>query len=594
MTGISSTLPLGAVRAMDASELRWQAAVGNLSVDGGLLGKLRGVFRTPTKGVETLINAREAFKSFFQDQVSALAPKQRNNLIDQSQGLMQQILANSLDRVIDHAIQRKDGRVSDSMLREAVARANESARLALGDLQLQVSRARITEPPAYDMRPQILLRPDQTILLVRPAPLIENLVLRGGGAKGVANGVALLEMESAGLLEGLKKIVGSSVGALTAVALASGQDAKAFARLSDSLSMTELAAKPRNFEKLYPHIDVSWRLGFHSGRALELLDQISATNVAGYLESNWNTNSFQQKLLQLQETAGPRALERLAQLTMQDFQQDRTDQMITFNDLSLLHQLDPARFKELVLTGWDKDNRTTTYFSTQMTPNMPIAVAGRISMAFPIAFKSVTYDPGDGLGTRTFSDGGIGSNMPTEVVTGNLTGNARVEAFSRTALLTFDENGEAYSAMHGPQQKRNGAVDWIISKVTGNPDFGQSSLNDDAKVKGAGPNAYVVFHGDLGTLDLLASRERLESAKHMSTLNMLQQIEQREGQAYAVECATIDDCWAMLTDTEKQLLSEGVTPDPREYRLGVSDPAYRLQRQLYQLAVGDTASSDFA
>ena len=594
MTGISNTLPLGAVRGMGASELRWQATVGRLSLDGGFLEKLSGVFRTPSRGVETLINTREAFKSFFQDQVSALAPKQRNNLIDQSQGLMQQILANSLDMVIDHAIQRRDGRVSEPVLREAVARANESARLALADLQLQVSSAGIVDTPAYDMRPQILVRPDQTILLVRPAPLIENLVLRGGGAKGAANAAALLEMESAGLLEGLKKLVGSSVGALTAVALASGQDAKAFARLSDSLSMTELAAKPRNFEKLYPNIDVSWRVGFHSGRALELLDQISATNVVGYLESNWNTSSFQQKLLQLQETAGPRAVERLAQLTMQDFQSDRTDQMITFNDLSLLHQLDPARFKELVLTGWDKDNRTTTYFSTQMTPNMPIAVAGRISMAFPIAFKSVTYDPGDGLGTRTFSDGGIGSNMPTEVVTGNLTGNTRAEAFTRTALLTFDENGEAYSAMHGPQRKRNGVIDWLISKVTGNPDFGQSSLNDDAKLKGAGPNAYVVFHGDLGTLDLLASRERLENAKKMSSLNMLQQIEQREGQAYAVECATIDDCWNMLTDTEKQLLISGSAPHPKEYRLGVNDPAYRLQRQLYQLAIGDTASSDFA
>lgn len=598
MTGISNiTLP-GIIGGIGAGEMRWQATVGRLPVDPGPWEKLKGVFRTPSKSVEAFINAREAFKSFFQEQVGTLgqgiAQAQRKSLIGKSQELMQQVLANSLDVVIDHALQRKDGRVSDPVLREAFSRANESARLALADLQLQAARARVTYAPAYDMRPQILVRPDHTLLLVRPAPLIENLVLRGGGAKGVANGAALLEMESAGLLEGLRKLVGSSVGALTAVALASGQDAKEFARFSDSLDMTELAHKPTDFEKLYPNIDVSWRVGFHSGRALELLDQISAKNVVAYLEANWSTSSFQKKLLQLQKSSGPGAVERLAQLTMQDFQSDRTGQMITFGDLSLLHRLEPARFKELVLTGWDKDNSKTTYFSAETTPNMPVAVAGRISMAFPIAFKSVTYDPGDGLGTRTFSDGGIGSNMPTEVVTGNLTGNAREEAFARTALLAFDEGGEAYSAMHGPQRKRHGAIDWIISVVTGNPDFGQSSLNDDAKLKGAGPNAYVVFHGDLSTLDLLASRERVESAKQMSTLKMLQQIEQRQGQAYAVECATIDDCWGMLTDTEKQLLSEGAAPHPSEYRLGVSDPAYRLQRQLYQLAIRDAVPSGFA
>ena len=577
---------------------RWQDAVERLPAHQGIWAKLQGVFRTPSRGVETLINVREAFRNFLQEKVGAIAATQhsnltksgRDNLIAQSKELLEQILADSFDTVIDNAAKRGDGRVSESALRESVSRANEHARLALADLQLQAAHARLNFNPVYDRRPQILVRPDQTILLVRPAPLIENLVLRGGGAKGVANAAALLEMESAGLLAGLKRLVGSSVGALTAVALASGQDARAFSRLSDSLEMTELAAKPDNFEKLYPRIDVSWRVGFHSGRALELLDQISAKNVADYLEANWNTSKFQQKLLDLQKTVGSAAVARVAQLTMQDFQSDRTHQMITFGDLSLLHMLDPGRFKELVLTGWDQDKSKTTYFRTETTPNMPIALAGRISMAFPIAFKSVTCDPGDGMGPRTFSDGGIGSNMPAEVVTDCLTGNARAEAFARTALLTFDENGEAYSVMHGPQRKRNGVIDWVVSKITGNPDFGQSSLNDDAKVKGAGPNSYVVFHGELGTLDLLASSEKVEHARKMSTLKMLEQIEQREGQAYAVECATIEDCWAMLTDAERQLLSDGPPPHASEYSRGVSDPSYRLQRQLYQMAAGDSGS----
>jgi len=48
---------------------------------------------------------------------------------------------------------------------------------------------------------------------------------------------------------------------------------------------------------------------------------------------------------------------------------------------------------------------------------MPIAVAGRISMSLPGVFSPVMYDPDNSGTLRPFMDGGIGSNLPTEVVT---------------------------------------------------------------------------------------------------------------------------------------------------------------------------------
>jgi len=54
------------------------------------------------------------------------------------------------------------------------------------------------------------------------ASSLENLVLRGGGGKGVGNPPALVEMEKAGYLNNLNHVVGSSAGALTALCLASG------------------------------------------------------------------------------------------------------------------------------------------------------------------------------------------------------------------------------------------------------------------------------------------------------------------------------------------------------------------------------------
>ncbi len=564
----------------------WPSAAG--SFPGGLWQKLTGIFHTPTKGVSSLINSREAFKSFFKEQIDLLGatvpPQDQADLVATGEGLMRDILQNSLDKAMDHAIRRGDAKVASPVLKDALARAEEYARLGLMELNAHAARARIAGV-TYDTRPQILVRPDQTLVLIRPAPLIENLVLRGGGAKGVGNGPALMEMERAGLLAGVNKIVGTSVGALTAVSLASGQSAQAYSRMSEEQSMLELLTTGGDFEARYPGIDMSWRIGFRSGRALELLDEVSATHVSSYLAENWSNAGFQEKIEALRQAAGETAVSRLAQLRQQDFEVDRTRQMITFQDLALLHQLEPARFKNLVLTGWDNTRRETMFFSAETTPDMSIAVAGRISMAFPVVFKSVTVDPGDGGGARTFSDGGIGSNIPTEVILGKLRNPELADARARTALMTFDDEGEAYQVMHGKPLERSGMLDWLVSKVTGHPDFGQASTNDDIKVGEAGPNAFVVFHGDLGTLSFLASTKRREEAEMQASLKMLEQIEQRSGQAYAVECASIEDCFALLSESEKQQLVRGGPPASESYPHAERDLAYRTQRQLYEMAL---------
>ncbi|WP_028601548.1 patatin-like phospholipase family protein [Ottowia thiooxydans] len=574
---------------------RWQFAV-DAEGSRGLWDRLKGLFSRPVKGVESLINVREVFKSFFQEQASALGQdvplSHRAGLMDRAQGLMQQILRDSLDNTMEEAIARGDGKIREEELLKTVARANDEAQLALMQLQAHALRARLVDEPMSDLRPQIVIRADQSIQLIRPAPRIENLVLRGGGAKGVGNAPALVEMEQAGLLTNLKKIVGTSVGALTAVSLASGQDAQAFSGLAVGLDMTTFRNKPENFGERYPGIDLSCRIGFHAGRALELLDEVSAGNVSAYLKENWNNREFQQKFLALRDSEGHAAVARLAGLRAQDFGTDRTAQMITFGDLARMHRLDPTIFKELVLTGWDDTNNRMSYFSAESTPSMPIAVAGRLSMSFPIIFKPVTVDPGDGLGVRTFVDGGVGSNMPTEVIMGNLQGRDAEEARSRTAIMTFDEAGKAYDVMHRPPAERSGFIDWIVSMLSGNPNYGQAAASDDSKVRDMGPNAFVIFHGDMGTLDLRASPERVEKAKLMSTLKTLEQIDQRRGQAYAVDCNSVQECFSLLTNSEKAELKRGGAPSPFDYQDYVTDPAYRAQLSLYHMAISNDQQNE--
>ena len=72
--------------------------------------------------------------------------------------------------------------------------------------------------------------------------------------------------------------------------------------------------------------------------------------------------------------------------------------------------------KRLTLTGWGKTPPGETYFDADTHPDMPVAYAARISMAFPIAFKAVSIETAEG-GWKVYADGGIGSNMPSEVFT---------------------------------------------------------------------------------------------------------------------------------------------------------------------------------
>ncbi|SAI66915.1 Patatin-like phospholipase [Bordetella ansorpii] len=587
------TAPLGNVGHLSA---QWNDAVQRSGETPKGFARLAGIFSTPTSSATQLVNTREAFKGFFQAQVSQLGAgvpgHSKAGFEVRAQELCASILENSLDTAMQEAIARGDGRVPDKVLREAVSKANARAQEALQELQIHASHARLTVDRQVDIRPQVVPRfgPGQEVVgfnVIRQAPQIENLVFRGGGAKGIGNPEALVEMQGAGMLSGLKHLVGTSAGALTAVCLSCGQDAHAFQEFSASVDMNELKGKPEDFETRYPMVNVSWRTGFHAGRALELLDQTSASGVSQHLNKHWDPAAMRDKLASLGgEQEIDSAIERLDQLRTQDFDDDRTGQMVTFKDLHLMHLLAPAQFKELTLTGWDNTNKRETYFNAQNTPDMPVAVAGRISMSIPVYFRSVDFDPGDGSGTRSFTDGGVGSNMPTEVITDGLQGRALEEARARTALMTFDENGKAYTVLHQePEGPATGFGAWAKAKASGNAQLSETGHQDRTKIHEAGSNAFVIFHGDIGTFDLDASPERVRKAQTLSTLKTLEQIEQRRDQAYATEFDSAQDCFAVLTDHEKQALRDGGEPHPGNYPPHYeTDPIYRFEFELYELA----------
>jgi NTE family protein len=491
------------------------------------------------------------------------------------------VLASAFARAQDASLSiSRSGKLSSGELGRQLGNACQDAirfmdNEAAGMLQESLGQQRQSTPA-----PQLIALPGQEgephgFTLLHQAPPIENLVFKGGGMKGIGYGPALSELQKAGALEHVCRVSGSSVGGLAATLLAAGMPPQEFDQFSASLDFKGLREGIDNAKLIYPSAKANG-FGLYSGlRALKALDEQSALSISGWLQQNWNTPDFQNKLAELP----PDDAARLATLREKpDFSKDRSESMATFRDLQLLRAVGGNTFKELTLTGWDKKNQSTVYFNAQNTPNMPIALAGRISMSMPLYFRSIEYDLGDNQGPRHLTDGGTGSNMPAEVFenrieaqnTENVDGEVQGQ-YSRTLLLGFDEQGKAdrmrfgapHFESHHSAYSLNGVLSWLAtgSATMQNENFGK----DRKKLYDSGPNGFIVHHGKLGTKSFGAAPEKIEEARRDATQKAREWLA-LYGTYYTnatmSHCATAEEAAALLTAPERAaLLAKGKPPE---------------------------------
>lgn len=456
---------------------------------------------SPTPRVLTtaqLINQQEALAASL---VAAMAeasqqvpPPQRQAFAARAAAMVRDVVADSMYPVHSEMIRHRDHTVRWESYQGAAARAREwverHRQVALGLL------------PMADPAPHLQALPSGKILMLRAAPAIENLVLSGGGTRGVANAPALRALENLGLLSALQRVAGNSVGGMTAILLAAGISAKDFQQLSNGTELLSLLRTPADFARNYP--DVSFgSLGFDAGVALQTLDRMVAQSAARYLDGHWSEITRMPQWAQMT----PEQQQRLALLRAPDFAAPRSGAMLTFADLHLLRQLDPARFKELVVTGWDQTGKRVVYFSHQTYPEMPLALAGRITMSIPVLFADVKFD------ARRWTDGGVGNNLPTEAIFSGLGGTALRETYARTLVMAFADGGRTQAVLHGPPDPYLPAVNPVITWLSGNPQFAQALHADQRKLHMAGLHAMPVAHGDLGLGSFLAGEARVDRAK---------------------------------------------------------------------------------
>lgn len=216
-----------------------------------------------------------------------------------------------------------------------------------------------------------------------------NLVFSGGGVLGIAYLGLLDSLYQRNLMDGIKRVAGTSAGAITACLTSFNLSFPELRDMVNSLDYTNIpnkdsSAMPRfpspalkeDFERLFDNFDCVYRL----------IKQF------GWFSSNYFYNWIKAQIETQFDTS-----QKIPPYTFADFQDPD------------LHK-DHRPFKDLYMVGTDVTNGTSSVFSYDSTPNMEVAEAVRISMSIPLFFEAIKTNSESAsprTSPRIYSDGGI-------------------------------------------------------------------------------------------------------------------------------------------------------------------------------------------
>lgn len=187
----------------------------------------------------------------------------------------------------------------------------------------------------------------------------KNLVFEGGGVKGIAYVGALKVLEQKKILPKIKRVGGTSAGAINAVLLALGYNEQ---------ETYDILAK-LNFKNF---MDDSWGV-IRDGK--RLIDKYG-----------WYKGDF------FRDWMGKRIKAK------------------TGNANSTFQELQAKGFRDLYLVGTNLSTGFSEVFSAEHTPRVQVAEAARISMSIPLFFQAVRNFRKD-----VYVDGGVFNNYPIKL-----------------------------------------------------------------------------------------------------------------------------------------------------------------------------------
>jgi len=208
-----------------------------------------------------------------------------------------------------------------------------------------------------------------------PGPY-RNLVMEGGGIRGIAYGGALAELDRQGVLAGIRRVGGTSAGAIQAALLAVGYSPAEIIAVVNDMPVQRLN---------------DGRLIFFGGSA-RLLKQY------GWYRGDQFAR-FMGELVARKTGSADLTLGQLHALAAQ------------------------GRGRDLYVTGTNLTRQQTQVFSYETHPDLRVADAVRISMSIPLYFRAVLLDaqgqvvrrPAPGQAVEVLVDGGLLANYPIDL-----------------------------------------------------------------------------------------------------------------------------------------------------------------------------------
>lgn len=225
---------------------------------------------------------------------------------------------------------------------------------------------------------------------------INNLVLSGGGVLGIAFLGVLNYLYDYGILQNIKRIAGTSAGAITAC----------ITSFSLPFYSTKKIANTLDFKKIPQENEYIKNINIPNSYIEDFEDVFGDMNSLYRLIKNygWYSSEYlyewvkKQIALQFDET------KKLPPYTFSDFK-------------NADYHKNKRPFLDLYIIGTDISTKNSKVFSYESTPNMEVAEAVRISMSIPLYFEPVKIQEkiNNNSLTNFYSDGGIMRGYPIEL-----------------------------------------------------------------------------------------------------------------------------------------------------------------------------------
>jgi NTE family protein len=367
-------------------------------------------------------------------------------------------------------------------------------------------------------------------------------VFSGGGAKGAIYSGVHAELKRSGILNGIEAVAGSSAGAITAALIASGISEEDFKKMSSETNLKELLGKGFIVNK-----DVA--------PLLQLLRDTISNNISKYIENTdilevckIRDNALTKEIDILNKKNDPDLQDQITnlkntQLKVRDVLNNNGTQIaelhtkarekgiIKFEDIELLHNIDPVKFKGLVVTATNKKNGELTIFDAKSSPDVEVALACKASSSIPVLFQPVKIKGVE------YVDGGYRDNIPQKYfdLNKNDSQNAQINDVTgsgdkirdakkqgRTLALAFGSNNddEANIAVYSSKEKIvnpnrlikffTDVVFKFITKVGGDFKYSKEKNQSYSKLRENALNTVILDTKDVGTLSFNAAQKQAE------------------------------------------------------------------------------------